>query len=289
MKNMNKKILSMALDIASELKANALFVYADVLKDYKVPKELVKETKLVYITRSEENYIEAAKVTKNVILLPDIDLTRIGQIKIAMIRGLSAGVIKRDDKVVCASGSPKLGRLDNILVLEVGKEHEVFALTDSTGLGENVRHEVFDAILNIALELAFKGRDGKPVGTIFVLGDDEKVMQLSRQMIINPFQGYPEEDRNILDPKLRETLQEFAAIDGAFIIQEDGTVVTAGRHLNAASDDPELLKGLGSRHVAASGITSVTDAVAIVISESTGAVRIFKSGKMMMELDRPPA
>ena len=286
---MNKKILSMALDIASELKANALFVYADVLKDYKVPKELVKETKLVYITRSEENYIEAAKVTKNVILLPDIDLTRIGQIKIAMIRGLSAGVIKRDDKVVCASGSPKLGRLDNILVLEVGKEHEVFALTDSTGLGENVRHEVFDAILNIALELAFKGRDGKPVGTIFVLGDDEKVMQLSRQMIINPFQGYPEEDRNILDPKLRETLQEFAAIDGAFIIQEDGTVVTAGRHLNAASDDPELLKGLGSRHVAASGITSVTDAVAIVISESTGAVRIFKSGKMMMELDRPPA
>ncbi len=289
MKNMNKKMLSMALDIASELKANALFVYADVLKDYKVPKELMKETKLVYITRSEENYSEAVKVTKNVILLPDIDLTRIGQIKIAMIRGLSAGVIKRDDKVVCVSGSPKLGRLDSILVLEVGKEHEVFALTDSVGLGENVRHEVFDAVLNIALELAFKGRDGKPVGTIFVLGDDEKVIQLSRQMIINPFQGYPEEDRNILDPKLRETLQEFAAIDGAFIIQGDGTVVTAGRHLNAASEDPDLLKGLGSRHVAASGITGVTDAVAIVISESTGAVRIFKSGKMMMELEPPPA
>ncbi len=289
MKNMNKKMLSMALDIASELKANALFVYADVLKDYKVPKELMKETKLVYITRSEENYGEAVKVTKNVILLPDIDLTRIGQIKIAMIRGLSAGVIKRDDKVVCVSGSPKLGRLDSILVLEVGKEHEVFALTDSVGLGENVRHEVFDAVLNIALELAFKGRDGKPVGTIFVLGDDEKVIQLSRQMIINPFQGYPEEDRNILDPKLRETLQEFAAIDGAFIIQGDGTVVTAGRHLNAASEDPDLLKGLGSRHVAASGITGVTDAVAIVISESTGAVRIFKSGKMMMELEPPPA
>lgn len=289
MKNMNKKMLSMALDIASELKANALFVYADVLKDYKVPKELVKETKLVYITRSEENYSEAIKVTKNVIMLPDIDLTRIGQIKIAMIRGLSAGVIKQDDKVVCVSGSPKLGRLDSILVLEVGKEHEVFALTDAMGLGESVRHEVFDAVLNIALELAFKGRDGKPVGTIFVLGDDEKVMQLSRQMIINPFQGYPEEDRNILDPKLRETLQEFAAIDGAFIIQEDGTVMTAGRHLNAASEDPDLLKGLGSRHVAASGITGVTDAVAIVISESTGSVRIFKSGKMMMELERPPA
>ncbi len=122
-----------------------------------------------------------------------------------------------------------------------------------------------------------------------MLGDHEKVMQLSRQMIINPFQGYPEQGRNILDPALRETVQEFSAIDGAFIIREDGVVVTAGRHLNAASDDADIPKGLGSRHVAASGITGVTDAVAIVISESTGSVRIFKNGGMMMELERPTA
>lgn len=289
MKDVNKMMLSVALDIASRVSANAIFVYADVLKDFKIPKELLKNTKLVYITRSNENYSEALRITKNVILLPDIELTRIGQIKIALVRGLSAGIIKRDDKVVCTSGSHKLGSLDSILLLEVDKEHEIFALTDAMGLGESVRHEVFDAILNIALELASKGRDGKSVGTIFVLGDHDKVMQLSRQMIINPFQGYPEEDRNVLDPRLRETIQEFAAIDGAFVIREDGVIITAGRHLNAASDDPDLPKGLGSRHVAASGITSVSDAVAVVISESTGSVRIFKNGKMMMELERPTA
>lgn len=289
MKDVNKMMLSVALDIASRVSANAIFVYADVLKDFKIPKELLKNTKLVYITRSTENYGEALKITKNVILLPDIELTRIGQVKIALVRGLSAGIIKRDDKVVCTSGSHKLGSLDSILLLEIDKEHEVFTLTDAMGLGESVRHEVFDAILNIALELASKGRDGKSVGTIFVLGDHDKVMQLSRQMIINPFQGYPEEERNVLDPRLKETIQEFAAIDGAFVIREDGVIITAGRHLNAASDDPDLPKGLGSRHVAASGITGVSDAVAVVISESTGSVRIFKNGKMMMELERPTA
>jgi DNA integrity scanning protein DisA with diadenylate cyclase activity len=289
MKDMNKLMLSQALDIASKTDANAIFIYADVLNDYKIPKELVKNIKLVYFTRSEKNYKDAHKVTKNVILLPDIELTRIGQIKVSLVRGLSAGIVKQEDKVVCASGSQKLGNLDSIMVLEIGKEHEVLTLTDASGVGDQVRHEVFDVVLNIALELASHGRDGRPIGTIFVLGDDKKVMQLSRQMIINPFQGYPEEERNILDPKLKETIQEFSAIDGAFVIREDGLVLTAGRHLNAASEEPELLKGLGSRHLAASGITSVTEAVAIVISESTSSVRIFKSGKMMIELERPPS
>lgn len=286
MKDMNNMILAAVLNIASKVEANAVFIYADVLKNYEISKELEKNIKLVLITRIEENYNQAKEVTDNVILVPDIDLTRIGQIKLALVKGISAGIIKKDDKVVCASGSYKLGYLDNILVLEIGREKEVFTITDGTGVGEHVRSEIFDAVLNISLELASHGRDGRPIGTIFVLGDDEKVMQMSRQMIINPFQGYPEDERNILDPKLKETIQEFSAIDGAFVIREDGLVITAGRHLNAASEDPDLLKGLGSRHMAASGITSITEAVAIVISESTGSVRIFKSGKMMMELER---
>ena len=56
------------------------------------------------------------------------------------------------------------------------------------------------------------------------------MLQLSRQLVMNPFHGYPEEDRNILDPNLRETIREFSAIDGAFVIRDDGVVMAAGRH-----------------------------------------------------------
>src|SRR5262245_59830734 len=111
-------------------------------------------------------------------------------------------------------------------------------------------------------------------------------MHLSRQLVINPFHGYPEENRKILDPNLRETIREFSAIDGAFVIRDDGVVMAAGRHLNAALEDGELPRGLGGRHVAGAGITAVTDAVAIAISESDGAVRIFKQGAILMEIEK---
>ena len=112
-------------------------------------------------------------------------------------------------------------------------------------------------------------------------------MQLSRQMIINPFLGYTEDQRNILNPELIETIKEFSAIDGAFIVKESGAIVTAGRHLNAALDSRDFPAGLGSRHIAAAGITHVTKAVAIVISQSTGNVSVYKNGKMFVTIEKP--
>jgi len=141
--------------------------------------------------------------------------------------------------------------------------------------------------LNIACELAAQGRETRKVGTIFVLGDDEKVLQFSRQMIINPFKGYSEEQRNILNPELEETIKELSAIDGAFIIKANGVIVTAGRHLSAALDSKDFPSGLGSRHIAAAGITNVTKAVAMVISQSSGNVSIFKSGKLFVTIEKP--
>jgi DNA integrity scanning protein DisA with diadenylate cyclase activity len=125
------------------------------------------------------------------------------------------------------------------------------------------------------------------VGTIFVLGDHEKVLQLSRQMIINPFLGYSEEERNILNPDLIGTIKEFSAIDGAFVIKDNGVIVTAGRHLNAALESKDFPKGLGSRHIAAAGITSITLAIAVVLSESSGTVSVFKNGKILVNIEKP--
>jgi DNA integrity scanning protein DisA with diadenylate cyclase activity len=142
-------------------------------------------------------------------------------------------------------------------------------------------------VLNIACELAAQGRESRKVGTIFVLGDDEKVMQLSRQMIINPFKGYSEEQRNILNPELEETIKELSAIDGAFVIKSDGVIVTAGRHLSAALESKDFPPGLGSRHIAAAGITNVTKAVAMVISQSSGNVSVFKNGKLFVTIEKP--
>jgi DNA integrity scanning protein DisA with diadenylate cyclase activity len=96
-----------------------------------------------------------------------------------------------------------------------------------------------------------------------------------------------EEERNILNPSLKDTIFEFASLDGAFVISGEGEVITAGRYLGAASDESESPRGLGARHIAAAGITALTNALAIVISESTGDVRIFRNGRVIMNIEKP--
>jgi DNA integrity scanning protein DisA with diadenylate cyclase activity len=205
-----------------------------------------------------------------------------------VVIALSEGYVTTGDKIVCLTGVPAFGSLDCIVVLDIGRERELLISTQMSHIAQHIPSAVFEALLNLTVELASQGREGKPVGATFVLGDHEKVMQFSRQTIFNPFHGYPEEERNLLNPQLRETLKEFAALDGAFVIRDDGVVLCAGRHLSAAlASTVNLPQGLGSRHVSAAGITSVTEAIAIVISESTGDVRIFKGGAIFMEIEKP--
>ena len=105
-------------------------------------------------------------------------------------------------------------------------------------------------------------------------------------MVINPFRGYRDEERSILDPSLEETIKEFSTIDGAFVLRGDGVVLSAGAYLRSDKPAGELASGLGARHAAASAITAQTDAVAITLSQSTGRVSLFKSGQLVLSLER---
>ncbi len=288
MKSINKTMIEHAVSIAHDIKANALLVCVDVMSDTSlIADDIKKDISFIIVSREDEEISEEMKKNAQVLYIPNVNLTRVGKIKIAIAKGIVLGILKRGDKVVCLSGVPKFGYTDSIFVLDVGKEFEILTSDFMSDVLENVRPEVFNAVLNIALELAAQGRESRKVGTIFILGDDEKVMQLSRQMIINPFSGYPENQLNILNPELEETIKELSAIDGAFIIKENGVLVTAGRHLSAALDSKDFPPGLGSRHIAAAGITSLTKAVAIVISESSGNVTIFKNGKLFVTIEKP--
>jgi len=151
-----------------------------------------------------------------------------------------------------------------------------------------MKPEVFETLLGIVLELAYEGREGKPVGSTFVLGDHEKVLSLSSQLVFNPFQGHPEEALNLNEPQVKESLKEFSSIDGAFVIREDGVVLAAGRYLNVSYHGEALPQGLGTRHAAAAAITQATDSVAFVISESTGRVTIFRGGKILTVIEKAP-
>ena len=145
---------------------------------------------------------------------------------------------------------------------------------------------MLEKILQLATDIAREGREGRPVGTTFVVGDYDRVVQYCRQMVINPFRGYGEEEKSILDPSLEETVKEFSTIDGAFIIRGDGVIMSAGTFLRPEKAAVNLASGLGSRHAAAAALSQITASIAVVVSQSTGSVSLFKGGGLVMDLEK---
>ena len=149
----------------------------------------------------------------------------------------------------------------------------------------NVSFPTVMAVVDIAMDIGALGREGKSIGTSFIVGDTEQVLENSHQAVFNPFKGYPKKERLITLPEVVESIKELASLDGSIIITADGVVEAAGRHLDAPSVVTKQLRGLGARHRAAAGMTRKTSAIAVVVSESTGKVTIFEKGRIVATLE----
>jgi diadenylate cyclase len=143
--------------------------------------------------------------------------------------------------------------------------------------------DVLKQTVSLAVEIAREGREGRKIGTLFVVGDSRAVIKRSKPMILDPLQGHADEDKHIENPDTRETIKELAQLDGAFLVSNAGVVLSAARYIDAASDSLNLPLGLGSRHMAGASISRQTSAVAVVVSESS-MVRMFDDGELVSEI-----
>jgi diadenylate cyclase len=290
-KVLTRSLVRHAHAIAREVGARVVLLYADVVEEDQDLADLIQDVDFRVLLVSRRAHFQAPPGWDElcaVVRVPDIPMTRAGQVKVAVLVAAAEGLVKMGDRVLCLTGIDGSGTIDTILVLDLGTELEMFAELAADPLPTDVRPAVFERLLSLASELGLEGREGRPVGTLFILGDNDRVLAQSRQLVINPFHGYPEEERNVLDPRLEETIKEFSAIDGAFIVRGDGVILSAGRYLSPQGKPGEPLpQGLGARHEAAAGITMTTDALALSISQSTGTVSIFKRGRLVTDIQKP--
>lgn len=148
----------------------------------------------------------------------------------------------------------------------------------------DVADSVFDAVFHICTEISIEGREGKAVGTTFLIGDVKKVLEKSRQIILNPFEGHPPDSRIITNPGLKENIKALAQLDGAFVITGDGFVESVGRYITVDSSSVTLPPGMGTRHNSVAAITSVTKCVGIVVSQSGGGITVFRDGRIIKKV-----
>lgn len=147
--------------------------------------------------------------------------------------------------------------------------------------GVNTR--VLEQTITLAVEIAREGREGRKIGTLFVVGDSDAVLKSSRPLILDPLAGHPDEHKRIDDPDARETLKELAQLDGAFVVSNEGVALSAARYIDTVSDALNVPLGLGGRHMAAASVSRRTNAVAVAVSESS-MVRMFDDGELVSEI-----
>src|SRR6202167_3803281 len=143
--------------------------------------------------------------------------------------------------------------------------------------------EVLEPLIGLAVEIAREGREGRRIGTLFTLGDEDEVLARSRPLILDPLLGHPTSSRHVTNLNLRGTIKELAQLDGGFVVSRDGIVLSACRYLDAATAQIDVPLGLGSRHIAAANMSAVTNSVGIVVSESS-VVRLFCHGHLVGEI-----
>lgn len=71
----------------------------------------------------------------------------------------------------------------------------------------------------------------------------------------------------------------------------DGAVIVRGDRVVAATavlplpENPSATRSMGTRHLAALGVTAVSDAIAVVVSEETGTISVARFGRIARNLD----
>src|SRR5262249_51017829 len=206
------------------------------------------------------------------------------RISLALIEAVANDQLQAGDRGGVGYSGFEAEAIDSLSVLRLGEHRERLTARDVRALETSVPCETLKAVVDVAVEIGREGREGKPVGTLIVVGDARRVMARTRPLGFDPFKGYRRKERNVRDLRVREAIKEIAQLDGAFVVARDGTVEAACRLIDAPMSGLALPKGLGTRHWAAGAITEVSKAVAVVASHANGTVRLFQGGDVILRI-----
>ena len=285
----NRVLIREGERIARASRCSSILFFSDTFTNPASIAEDMPKFRTIRIARSTADKAQTTQGSKarDVIEVRSYSRQRLAQLRSAVLIGLTRGLFNYSDRLCCIGGIPGSNQLDSVCVIDVEREFQS-VITREDLLPSSVKIEVMERLLGIASELAVEGREGRPVGCLFVLGDSRNVNQMIKPLVLNPFFGYREEDRNILNPFMDETIKEFSVIDGCFVVRGDGVVESAGSLIHAPSQYyQDMPGGFGARHSAAAAISRAADCIAIVVSASNGRVTLFRHGVMMPLLEKP--
>lgn len=292
-----RNLLAAAGELAAKESADALLILVEGTTDWGRLKQLADSAisphqedssstpRLIVIVSKKEYLREVQAAGLSGVAIPLENLPLHDRITQALLEAVADDLVSSHGIVVVLYSGFEADEIDSVTIVDLADRLRRFTGRDLRELETVVPLAVLKTVVDLAVEIGREGREGKPVGTMFVVGDTRRVLSHTRPLGFDPVRGYSRRERSLFDAKVREAVKEIAQLDGAIIVAADGTVEAACRFINAPAENITLSKGLGARHWAAAAITRATKAIAITVSESNGTVRIFRNGEVVRRIE----
>jgi DNA integrity scanning protein DisA with diadenylate cyclase activity len=280
-----RNLLVAARELAVQIDAEAVVMLASLPYDFQAVREVLGSKRLVVASDKSDVMRVANECGVDLVPLLHEPETRQVQLSQALLEAIADDMLQSGSRIVAVYTLFEREQIDTVSVVNLAEHLARLTTRDLRRLETQVPLETLRMVVDLAVEIGREGREGKPVGALFVVGDHLKVMKQSHEGVHDPFKGYTQKECMVRSPRVRESIKELAQIDGAFVISGKGIVNAAGRILDSPAEGITLSAGLGARHWAAAAISKATDAIAIAVSESTGTVRIFQDGKVVLRIE----
>lgn len=267
--------------------ADALLVLLDGATDWeKLRQAIPADVERVIVAADLEEDLEGAAARG---LLP-LPLNKeksplLERLQNALLESVADGFLKANGDVIAVYSGFEYQKVDSISHTRLDDRLRRLTSRDLQRLESSVPLKSLKTVIDLASQIGREGREGKKVGTIFVLGDTRRVLQHCKDSGFDPLRGYKREMRNLFDAKVREDIKEIAQMDGAFVVSPDGIIEKSRQIIEVSHANLTLSKGLGARHWAGAAISQITKAIGIVVSQSTGTVRLFQNGDTVLRIE----
>src|SRR5688572_9463235 len=278
-------LIDLAAGLCRQTEAGALLVMLEGQADFAALQSHLDGLRVVVAADTEADLAAAAAAGLATIVLNMPDSPVIEKLTQALLTGVAREILAPGASVVVVYSGFEVDTIDSISFIQLDEHLGRLTARDLRQLETSVPLETLKTVIDLAVEIGREGREGKAVGTMFVVGDTRKVLHLCQPAGFDPVKGYSRAERDLHDPRVREAVKEVAGLDGAFIISADGIVEKAAQLVDAPYANLTLSKGLGSRHWAGAAISKATGAIAIVVSQSSGTVRLFIGGEVMLRIE----
>ena len=283
----NVDLISTAAELAIHTQTQSLLLLLEGSADWQRLRDIIsaKVPNVIVAADHARDLLGASEAGLIPLELQKEDAPAMERLQHALLEAFADNLMKNQDDVVAVYSAFDDERLDSISVIRLDERLSRLTSRDLQRLESSVPLNTLKTVIDLAVQIGREGREGKKVGTMFVVGDIRKVLQHCKDSGFDPLRGYSRRFRNLHDMRVREDIKEIAQMDGAFIVAADGVIERSRQIIEVLHENISLSKGLGSRHWAAAAISQKTKAVAIAVSQSSGSVRLFQNGKLVLRIE----